>query len=106
MSHTPGPWEWQDRAGYYHDLVATKTGRVVHSDGSAYGEYDADIDVKGPDARLIAAAPELLEACEALLQINNEREPFTYAGMWEWKKRKYEAEQKARTAIAKARGEA
>jgi hypothetical protein len=62
--HTPGPWEWKKRAGHYYELIASKSGLFIHSDGSACGEYGADIDVGSPDANLIAAAPELLEALE------------------------------------------
>jgi hypothetical protein len=48
------------------------------------------------NARLIAAAPDLLEACEALLEAYE----FTIAPMHS------EAIDKARAAIAKAKGEA
>ena len=54
---------------------------------------------------LLAAAPELLEALELLLKSASDREPFTDAGMWEWKLQRKEAEDKARAAIAKAKGE-
>ncbi len=67
---TPGPWEW---AAIYahgvHALVRWLPGETfpngdpryvqVHSDGSAGGEYGPDIDVTGPDARLIAMTPDL-----------------------------------------------
>ena len=100
MSFTPGPWGLlcsESRGGPRCLVVCPKDNEIA--------SVNPFRELWNEDAELIAAAPDLLEACEALLQINNEREPFTYAGMWEWKKRKYEAEQKARTAIAKARGE-
>ena len=56
-------------------------------------------------ALVLAASPELLEACELLLSHLNEREPFTDAGMWEHKLKRRKAEEKARAAIAKAKGE-
>lgn len=67
---TPGPWEWVDaHSGGYHHLIRWVAGEtfpngdqryeMVHSDGSACGEYGADIDVDGADARLIAMAPDL-----------------------------------------------
>ena len=71
-------------------------------------------DCKGDDlvfsctkdqALLLAAAPELLEALELLLKSASEREPFTDAGMWEHKLQRKEAEDKARAAIKKAKGE-
>jgi hypothetical protein len=58
------------------------------------------------EALLLAAAPELLEALELLLNSASEREPFTDAGMWERKLQRKEAEDKARAAIAKAKGDA
>lgn len=58
-SHTPGPWTWINKDGR-DELVGADLTRV-HSDGSAArGEYNPCIDVNGPDARLIASAPELL----------------------------------------------
>lgn len=74
--HTPSPWVWLDR-GDHHDLVHFLPGETfangepayvrVHSDGSAGGEYGPDVDVNGPDGRLLAAAPDLLAACEDML---------------------------------------
>lgn len=52
---TPGPWGWVSRGS--HDALCAADGAVVHSDGSAAGEYGPDIDVNGPDANLIAHAP-------------------------------------------------
>ena len=51
--HTPGPWEARE-----------------HSDGSHWfvdwdGGWTAGDELSEANARLIAAAPELLEACEA-----------------------------------------
>ena len=66
MAHTPGPWHWEHINGDYHYLQ-NESGQIVHTDGSAGGEYGPDIDVYGDDARLIAAAPDLLKACEASL---------------------------------------
>lgn len=72
--HTPGPWEWRRIDGDYYKLIHWLAGETfpngepsyveVHSDGSACGEYGPDIDVHGPDAKLIAAAPDLLAACK------------------------------------------
>jgi hypothetical protein len=59
VSFTPGPWkhETHDEEGFFrfYDIV-TESGRIL-------GTIDDD-----DDARLIAAAPELLEACEAIRQ--------------------------------------
>ena len=54
---TPGPWKWEppyEEADYYY--LNSAIGTQVHSDGSACGEYGADIDVNGPDGVYIAAA--------------------------------------------------
>lgn len=58
MSHTPGPWAVGDKRGVWVGPV------VMANDGQrgvafVCGESDAN-------ARLIAAAPDLLEACDAL----------------------------------------
>lgn len=65
---TPGPWRWAPYdGGSIHFLTNQPAERDdpyraplprIHSDGSAWGEYSADIDVDGPDAALIAAAPQ------------------------------------------------
>ena len=81
-AHTPGPWRWEERNGY-DVLVSCVEGEFysngdkqhveVIDDGSAGGEYSASIDVDGPDARLIAAAPDLLEALKDLREAINSR---------------------------------
>lgn len=55
------------------------------------------------NARLIAAAPELLEVCEALLALNNTL--VVELSESDWLKYKREAERKAKAALAKARGD-
>ena len=61
-AHTPGPWEWDgdvweyDRETEAPWLMSAKTGMPV---------IQGDIDCMRDDARLIAAAPDLLEALEA-----------------------------------------
>ena len=80
---TPGPWNWQ----YYPEgrkLLLGPHRAVLHC-------LDAPITVRDPDAILISAAPDLLEACEALLNST-------------WMNR-LEAMQAIRAAVAKARGE-
>lgn len=63
---TPGPWQWVSGNHSYYHFLKSAGGTYIHSDGSACGEYSPDIDVNGPDAKLIAAAPELLEALRQL----------------------------------------
>lgn len=68
---TPGPWRWSlypDSGGSYLGVKLFGAGdEIVHGDGSGWGAHDPEIDVHGPDAALIAAAPELYDiACEYL----------------------------------------
>ena len=80
--HTPGPWSVyasQRRSGHAHH-------RVIGSDGNGicYAEKD--------DARLIAAAPDLLAACKSIVGVFESHDDVPiYVS-------------KARAAIAKAEG--
>jgi hypothetical protein len=65
--HTPGPWNWERIQELDCFYLVSEDGVRIHSDGSACGEYSTDIDVDGPDAQLIAAAPELAEALQVML---------------------------------------
>ena len=86
--HTPGPWEVKQFGG---PQISGPAGYAVRT---MWGALHVD-DLQGQDAanaRLIAAAPDLLEALEELI------------GDTEWGC--YRATYlKARAAIAKARGE-
>lgn len=82
--HTPGPWS-RDK----NDSLCSPDGRQVYVWNSGLGNSYRS-DETDANARLIAAAPELLEALEAML-------PGAEAMGWETSK--------ARAAIAKARGE-
>ena len=78
--HTPGPWEAFNHQHAGWDITST-TGWIVD-----------DCGVNGAaNARLIAAAPELLAAIKALCVIRDDDLPFAFA---EWKA--------ARDAISKA----
>lgn len=94
--HTPGPWEFTDNA-----LVGPKIDdkpiwlRPVI--------LRSEVGVSDANARLIAAAPELLEALrgmmDAYMDLCDENEP-NYRS-YEFRQSKWEA---ARAAIAKATG--
>ena len=91
--HTPGPWR----------AVACDTGWLIESgDGlganhiaDEHGHVGpaADDDRDGANADLIAAAPDLLAACEALYDLTP----------WSSADQRLRAEEQARVAIAKAR---
>ena len=63
--HTPGPWGIVESASsddYYELRVESKDGTfVADCDGSG------DFEMQRANARLIAAAPQMLEACRAAL---------------------------------------
>ena len=84
MSHTPGPWhvesichQWDVWSGIEIELGGRGETLIVECDKEA-------------DARLIAAAPDLLAACEALMDLHDGRSVRAIV--------------MARAAIAKARG--
>lgn len=105
MSHTPGPWE----------AVRTSPSGVKfyihhkseHTDGGYFGSVEAmhltdeALDTCAANASLIAAAPELLEACreaEIVLEGHSDRTP-------NWHKLRRKAFANIRAAIAKAEGQ-
>jgi hypothetical protein len=104
VSHTPGPWI------EYAPSIAGEVDpyyREIRSESAGYRGVDgfSIIGFISPsDAKLVAAAPELLEACETLLKFLCKATPYTDAGMWEWKGELVDVERKAREAIKKARG--
>jgi len=58
--HTPGPWSINRYDTYDKDIVIREPGVRVDFD-------DVDQDEQEANARLIAAAPELLEALNAMM---------------------------------------
>ena len=99
--HTPGPWEW-----YGPNLLCggeRQSENILNSadDGRPYGDHAAliehhwDGDVAKANARLIAAAPELLEALKEIVDAAD-------GAGWEQLDPSFK---KARAAIAKATGE-
>jgi len=81
---TPGPWAWRQTEGVdWHGLFGP--AGMVHSDGSACGEYGADIDVRGPDAAFIASArADVPDFAAALLRLTGPemREQLLGALVW------------------------
>jgi hypothetical protein len=67
--HTPGPWKLEERK----DCLAIKTTNgneivFIHRTGSVTTQNRTGEEIKA-NGQLIAAAPELLEACTKLLNI-------------------------------------
>ena len=69
--HTPGPWFWAlDKHGQATSLRRSGSGDCVVSPQADVGDYGLSVnpwnDVSEADACLIAAAPALLEALQAV----------------------------------------
>lgn len=63
--HTPGPWVVSANSPFLVRAGDDTTGRHIAHAGPA--SYHPSFEVDEPNARLIAAAPELLEALERLV---------------------------------------
>ena len=65
--HTPGPWEYAKTSSLddRYDIFVSQTGWTV-----ARTVNNAHIEARNANARLIAAAPELLEACKSALRLD------------------------------------
>jgi hypothetical protein len=98
MKHTPGPWGCIDTSNHAHDY------RLIKPDGSPLPLHVEanDHSEQRANARLIAAAPDLLEALQEITSDYADRfdldDPSTNPGI------KSSIEQ-ARAAISKATGE-
>lgn len=92
--HTPGPWNYtMDKERGWDFKLTADHGKTAIVSGC--GCCDSPWVSCEADARLIAAAPELLEALELVVS-------FVDAGQGTWT---VEEQNKARAAIAKAKGE-
>lgn len=89
MSHTPGPWSWWTSNSHKRLTAEGKQDGGVLSAVSASGH--ADVRVSEQDARLIAAAPDLLEALQFVMSATGEQLSTAF--------------EQAQVAIAKATGE-
>ena len=95
-NHTPGPWHLKiDGSGIMHIKTAGGTSLMSNSNYGYPPAYEADW-------HLIAAAPELLEALETLLALN---ENYSAFGGEIYRDRIDRACGNARAVLKKARGE-
>lgn len=99
--HARGPWVPVKDGTFGFDIVTNDGARVLVA--LVYGEH-SPVGECNPaqayaDANLIAAAPDLLAACEALLAVSLEP---GIQDVDEWKHAKREADIQAQAAIAKA----
>lgn len=98
-SHTPGPWDFDN----YADHVSYFSDANKHKDKGDYDfrvEFPDDMpeDQAEANARLIAAAPQLLEALEHFFNIMHDYESSRRKGYVKL------ALDQARAAIGKAKG--
>lgn len=105
MKHTPGPWHWdvpefEKGTKSYNALknenelprIVSSTGEEVCHFGNSTEYYPTEgTPPKDSDARLMSAAPELLEALEHMVHL--------------WESYTGSRAGKSRAVIAKARGE-
>lgn len=87
--HTPGPWVAKYSVHFKRFQIVDVMGEVCAS----VSIYGANPDA---NARLVAAAPELFEALQLLLDARDEGDVASWSSVWD----------AAEAAIAKARGEA
>ena len=88
-NHTPGPWKVSRRFDVYQDTQMPGVGGTFVASTKGISELPESVNqVCEADAKLIAAAPELLSALQAILLCD-------YAG----------SRENARKAIRKAKGE-
>lgn len=89
MSYTPGPWQYCEEAGRHNVFAFVPNGEAQRM---IYVCEDIALDA---NARLIAAAPDLLAACEAMLEYMSPNDH-----------RRKQARCRMIAAVQKARGEA
>ncbi len=95
MTYTPGPWTWREPNGRGNGFLIERVDYCPRLPGAWLGSKTSNPEQLA-NARLIAAAPELLEALEELMAMRNKCFIPNENDWWD---------EKARAAIAKARGE-
>lgn len=110
MTHTPGPWIFSPERDTHDSIIHTadaveKHGYIGADNGGVVGSSEW-IWIKDEDARLIAAAPDLLEALEgAIGALEQDLDAGRDSGDADWEGLAFQRLEAARAAIAKARGE-
>ena len=62
---TPGPWLYRGKSNSVHESCST------HPFGHTIFVFDDDAPLRDPDLSLILAAPDLLEALEAVMRAHD-----------------------------------
>lgn len=84
MKHTPRPWKVKNNSGKNFEYM------ICNPD---YSKWPIACEVEKANAKLIAAAPDLLEACKKLLKNGYD---------WDMNENTFDAQQSAIEAINKA----
>lgn len=103
IKHTPGPWTLQTRSSYKYGVFVKAEDQIIAGVGGM--EFTPNTNLA--NARLIAAAPDLLAALEeahTLLCYCAEEEPMGPDQPWDLE-RVERAIQMARSALAGAAGQ-
>lgn len=95
--HTPGPWRVSTSNRYAVNDFGRGIATTHGTDDANYSEFFPSTEEAAANARLIAAAPELLEALNGF-------EPVDVVNFARWMERYQVAMNNARAAIAKATG--
>lgn len=106
--HTPGPWTLAGPTGDHKRIIVCNDYDGWHSLDVEVDSDDCDYDTAMANAKLIAAAPELLDACQAVVKALDHRnaslDPASpnYANPLTMAADRATAQQKVLAAIAKA----
>lgn len=73
--HTPGPWRWLEGDGYCGPRLVDASVEDVIGGGAQID--DTGVYTSPANARLIAAAPELLEELESLVERSGDLDGFS-----------------------------
>jgi hypothetical protein len=113
--HTKGPWRVitpEERGVIFGDKDTSGFGLTIIADDDDDSPWiiadvaDGQPGEGGPDASLLSAAPDLLEACKALLvMMDRGDQPRKFDEMLSWRQNDEKAQSMARAAIKKAKGE-
>lgn len=95
VRHTPGPWRYQEKSDAYTHIVRGPDGQYIAGCGQ-----DRTGECEG-NARLIAAAPTMLESLKALVAETERCDNPALMGVGS----EAEVMQKAKAAITSAEGE-
>lgn len=99
--HTPGPWIWADG---YCGLFGAGPNNEVLSYAAYEGMWLSHGAKRDANARLIAAAPDLLKAAKLVLAWREAEEDHSEADAYERMNMRSESEKAIRAAIDKAEG--